>query len=1027
MVLLLGLAAIVLSRGPVSLAILTPYLTPILADPSAPLRVEFEDTILTWEGWERQLDVRIVGVKVLDQEGRVLANAPQMAVGFSAQGLLRGRIEPIVLELIAPEIRLVRGADGTIEFGVRNGQGGAASDNLVEVWREGDARGLVASLQRFSVIGADLSVEDRVSGAVWRMPQADLALTRRTDGIAVELATHISVGSREAFVGLGALYRGRELPLAINVNIADLEPAALARQFPVPEFEPLRALAMPLSGSMTVRLTAARSIEEIEFDLTGGGGALALPDLLPEPVSLTAVAANGRVSGANQTLVLDGFSFQAADGFEGEGSGTVARTAAGLAAQAQASLRNLRAERLGAYWPPQLAVPARDWIVKRAIAGRVTEAALTVDIKAGELEQPVPRGDIVRLSFNAEGASVRYWDPLPAITDATGHGVLTASEFHLTLREGRSGDVALTGGTLHIANIAAKGTERFVEIELLGNGNTSAAFSILDSPPLGLVSKLGMTAADAGGMTSVHARFSVPLKRKFDLASVGYSASARLTGFSLPRIFGRYPLSDGDITLVVSRPGLDASGTVALNGVPFSIAWRREFKAAANEFPDRYSLAARLDGPAREALGVRVSPYIDGETLTELSFGIDHDRRAVGQGRADLSMATLAIPQLRWRRAAARPSELRFSFTAGGGAPFQLTAFQLDDAEAQIEGSASFDDALALRRFQLQSLRLGENDFAATVGYASNGAIRAKIDGRSLDLRAHLTALDDVTAAPDTAPSLDLGVAVGRLLLRDDIDLTGARAVARQTDGLWRSFAAGGSLKGGPPVRLQLGVGEKFHDFIMRADDAGAVARALGWTNGASGGKLLLTARIPAHANGGAVTSGRVQADEFRVANAPALAQILSLGSLTGIRDVMAGDGVLFSRLDVPFTVDTATITLNDGRAVGPAIGITFDGTIDKVRDQINIEGVVVPSYSINSVLGEIPLLGTILVGRRGEGLFAVTYKINGPVEQPQVTVNPLSVLAPGFLRRIVEVLEKPAAADAEASQWEEELTNAGP
>ena len=49
----------------------------------------------------------------------------------------------------------------------------------------------------------------------------------------------------------------------------------------------------------------------------------------------------------------------------------------------------------------------------------------------------------------------------------------------------------------------------------------------------------------------------------------------------------------------------------------------------------------------------------------------------------------------------------------------------------------------------------------------------------------------------------------------------------------------------------------------------------------------------------------------------------------------------------------------------------------------------------------KIPILGRLLVGREGEGLFAVTYTMKGDLKDPRVVVNPLSALAPGFLRRM--------------------------
>ena len=44
-----------------------------------------------------------------------------------------------------------------------------------------------------------------------------------------------------------------------------------------------------------------------------------------------------------------------------------------------------------------------------------------------------------------------------------------------------------------------------------------------------------------------------------------------------------------------------------------------------------------------------------------------------------------------------------------------------------------------------------------------------------------------------------------------------------------------------------------------------------------------------------------------------------------------------------------------------------------------------------------------------GEGLVGVTFAVRGPLDQPQFLVNPLSILAPGFLREIFEFRSREA------------------
>ena len=57
------------------------------------------------------------------------------------------------------------------------------------------------------------------------------------------------------------------------------------------------------------------------------------------------------------------------------------------------------------------------------------------------------------------------------------------------------------------------------------------------------------------------------------------------------------------------------------------------------------------------------------------------------------------------------------------------------------------------------------------------------------------------------------------------------------------------------------------------------------------------------------------------------------------------------------------------------------------------------------------PLLGKILTGGEGEGMFAALYRVEGPMDDTRVSVNPLAVLAPGILRQLFTIFESSGEA----------------
>jgi len=141
--------------------------------------------------------------------------------------------------------------------------------------------------------------------------------------------------------------------------------------------------------------------------------------------------------------------------------------------------------------------------------------------------------------------------------------------------------------------------------------------------------------------------------------------------------------------------------------------------------------------------------------------------------------------------------------------------------------------------------------------------------------------------------------------------------------------------------------------------------------------------------------------EDVKIVEAPIMTTMLSLASLQGLADALGGGGLKFNSFEMPFSYEQGRLSVREGRASGPGLGMTGNGEIDFSRKALDMDGVLVPAYTANSLLGSIPLIGDIFVGKKGEGIFALNYTVQGPFDQALVAVNPLSALTPGFLRGI--------------------------
>ena len=179
--------------------------------------------------------------------------------------------------------------------------------------------------------------------------------------------------------------------------------------------------------------------------------------------------------------------------------------------------------------------------------------------------------------------------------------------------------------------------------------------------------------------------------------------------------------------------------------------------------------------------------------------------------------------------------------------------------------------------------------------------------------------------------------------------------------------------------------------------------RAAGLFDDIVGGRLEINGNLDA---GGSVR-GLAEITDFKLVDAPVIARLLSVASLTGIADELRGEGISFKTLRVPFSLANSSLAIEDGEMFGNSLGLTGEGNYNFATSTMNFDGTLIPAYAINSALNSIPLLGDLLTaGDKGSGVFAATYSYHGDVATAQPTVNPLAALAPGFLRHIFDIFK---------------------
>jgi hypothetical protein len=1007
-----GLLALRMAHGPLSLAVLTPVIEDALSASDGSYRVHVEDTMLAIAGGGASLEIVAHGVRVDGGDGAVRATIPELSLGLDIKALMRGLVAPTRIVVNQPQLHLIRDAAGQFQLGIGeqdDGDHDLFSALLVELLAPPDPLRASGYLEEISLRGARLTVDDRVLGVSWGASRAATTLFRNKRGIFGDFALAVDVEERTAALDGEFRFVIADHLLTMTLSLADWEMAKLKRI--IPSFAPLGGLQVPIGGTTEFALdTTSGELEGARIDLVAGAGSLADPALPGGAVPIGGAKISASYDPNSARLTLHNFDLDLAGP-----SASISATVDGLAAEwllrgaapagtelavsADAEIIDMPANDLARFWPTSLGHNAREWVTNNIRDGVIDEARLTTRLRLQADRQSAPVLDAFAGKMRMRGLTVDYKRPLPPVLKVDGSATFDGMHMELLPTSGVLKGQRITAGKIIITDLDK--VDQYIDINLDVKGPLRDALEVIDSKPLQYARQVGLDPARVGGMADGHLYFRFMLDHRTRMDDVELAVRAQVTGATLRNVAFEQDLEDGDLQLRLDRAQMEVDGTAKLGGVPATLGWAQYFKPR-DGVRSRYTVRATLDDQARRRFGFSlpadaiVGPVAVGATLTGLA-----NKRGDAVLDLDLAGAALSLPDLNWAKPAGVPASAKLRLDLIDDRVSAIREATAKGKGLGLRASAAYGAAgQSVQRVELKQFVLGKTDLTGTVERRSEGGWRANLTGASLDATA---LLDNLTkpgpSRHDEAPLVVDGK-FSRVIFGPGRE---ARDVVVQlySDGAhWQSVRLDLVPAASATLRLRFGETRGERPFDFSTSDLGATLRLLDVSDHVTGGQLSATG----HAEDSGPDRrfvGRLDGSDYKIVEAPVMARLLSVASFTSIASMLSGEGIPFTRLTGDFTAQDGRVAIKQGRAFGGAIGINASGTVDLGSNLLDLEGTLVPAYMLNSIIGKIPVIGNFLLGGEGQGLFAAHFRASGPLDDPKITVNPLSALAPGALRNL--------------------------
>lgn len=711
------------------------------------------------------------------------------------------------------------------------------------------------------------------------------------------------------------------------------------------------------------------------------------------PFSQRAVLSRAAMKGPDLDIVLDG-SLQWTDG-------------AHIRFNGQAGQGPLRA--FLRVWPSHVAANLRSWMIGHTHGGIVRGATMSADFDRHALlmmryNRPPP-DDKLRIDFNIAEGSIDTVAGLPALTglDASVH--ITGRTLQL---KGRGGSfevspgrrIALLDGQLDMPqNDGADSVPAHLTVR--AGGPVEAAAELLSRDAMRSVAQLPVDP------NTLHGKLEGQITADFEIGPAAKSSnsvvSANLTAtdFAADRVVGKERLEGATVTITNDAAGFKANGNGRLFGGPVTFELRRPTgqpaTATANlVFDDaaRTRVGFPLPG-VTGPIGARVNATL-GSDATKAQVELDLTRTGIENG----------IPGL--AKPAGKPAKLNFMLDQRGSSVLlDQLVFEGGGALAKGVVELASDGGFQSARFSQMRLSPGD-DFRADIQKGGEG-VKIAIKAVNLDARPFLKFVTQPgNASPGAGGDFDLELKApvvtgfGKQAM-SNVDLR----VSRRSSTI-RQFTLNGGFGRKPVVASMSRSESNVPQVNVATPDAGALLAFTDLYQRMEGGALSAVLQVES----GRVT-GTLHVHNFVLRDEPALRRLVVEGvpqqpPQNGGKPLPKVDAnqVQFDRLQVVFTHANGRLDIRDGLMNGQMLGLTVEGSIDDKRDALDLTGTYVPAYGINNLFAKIPVVGLFLGGDWNEGLFAVNYHITGRPSAPVLSINPLSAVAPGFLRKLFGALD---------------------
>ncbi len=285
--------------GPVSLGPLKGTLAGAIQEALPGINLDYDRAAIEWSRDQGRVNLVVMGTRLYDNRGQIVATAPKAAIDLAAAPFLQGEFVVTRITLVGVKFTLVHMKSGRIRLGT---QRDVDDDIIGRIRAVIDKRsGESSSLESFAVRDANITIRDEISGLAVTAPRAQLTIRARGEAIGASFDSDVLLAGSRSHVTADLALPPARGPIQGSVKIAGLDLRGLGRSAQM--FAGLKNVPLTANASGTFTVNPGAVLAAAAFDMTASGE-IPFAQLRSKALHIRALKLAGRYDGKLRHLTL---------------------------------------------------------------------------------------------------------------------------------------------------------------------------------------------------------------------------------------------------------------------------------------------------------------------------------------------------------------------------------------------------------------------------------------------------------------------------------------------------------------------------------------------------------------------------------------------------------------------------------------------------------------------------------------------------------------------------------------------------